>query len=319
MKYSKPNIIISKCINFDNCRYNWDIIKDKFLEKLSSFVNFIPVCPEVAIWLWTPRATLRIQKNEKWENKLIQPSTNLDLTEKMIDFSKNFLEKQENIDWFVMKNRSPSCWTWDVKVYEWTFAMRNWVWVFAQNINTYFENIPTEDEWRLKNFRIREDFLTKIFCLSDFRRVKVSKDIKELTNFQTINKYLFMYYSPLKQKELWRIVASYNKNNLEEIINKYYLKLIELIYFNPKVWKRINALTHIFWYFKKKCNKQEKDFFLETLDEYKKWNIPTSSVINILKTWALRDNQKYILDQTILNPYPKELIELTDSGKVLKL
>jgi uncharacterized protein YbgA (DUF1722 family)/uncharacterized protein YbbK (DUF523 family) len=318
---NKPNIIISKCINFEKCRYNWDIVNDDFLLRLWKYVNYIPVCPEVAIWLSTPRLPLRIFK--QWEkNILFQPATEIDLTDKMNVFSKSFLENQKNIDWFVLKNKSPSCWIWDVKIYDKKIShtfIKSWRWIFTQNIDDYFLNIPKEDEWRLKNFRLREEFLTKIFCLANFRWIKNNNIISELIEFQANNKYLFMFYSPKIQKELWQILASYNKENLDEIYNKYYIMLLELFSIETKIWKMINALTHIFWYFKDNCSSEEKIFFLETLDVYREWRIPTSSVISILKTWALRDKKEYILKQTILNPYPKELIELSDSGRILKL
>jgi uncharacterized protein YbbK (DUF523 family) len=251
----KPNIIISKCINFDKCRYDWAVVKDDFLLKLWEFVNFIPVCPEVAIWLWTPRPTLKIYEKDK-KKILFQAENNLDLTEKMNIFANKFLGKQENIDWFILKNRSPSCWIWDVKIYDkkyWYTFKRSWTWIFSENIDNHFLNIPKEDEWRLKNFRLRESFLTKIFCIADYRELRNSNKISDLSDFQARNKYLFMFYSPSIQKELWQIIASYNRENLWEIYEKYYLKLLELFSTETKIWKMINALTHIFWYFKDNC------------------------------------------------------------------
>lgn len=320
---NKPNIIISKCLNFDNCRFNWDKVNDNFLLKLWEFVNFIPVCPEVAIWLWTPRMPLRLYKDDNQDVRLYQPSSKMDLTQKMNDFCKTFLLSQENIDWFVLKNRSPSCWISDVKVYSkidsHISSGRSWNWLFWQNIIDIFKNIPTEDEWRLKNFRLREEFLTKIFCLADFRNLKQKPIIRDLSDFQAQNKYLFMFYSPKIQKELWRIVASYDKSNILDIFEEYSIKLLELFQTETKIWKMINSLTHIFWYFKENCSSEEKAFFLETIEVYREWRIPTSSVISIIKTWALRDKKEYVLKQTILTPYPKELVELSDSWKILKL
>lgn len=318
---NKPNVVISKCINFDKCRFNWDIVNDNFLLKLWKFVNYIPVCPEVSIWLTTPRLPLRIYEY-KGENILIQPWTNTDLTEKMKKFSESFLSNLKNIDWFVLKNRSPSCGIWDVKIYDkkesYTFK-RSWTWLFSENIDNYFYNIPKEDEWRLKNFRLRESFLTKIFCIADYRNIRDLWKISYLNEFQAKNKYLFMFYSPSLQKELWKIIASYDKNNLDEIYTEYYSKLLELFNTDTKMWKMINSLTHIFWYFKQTCSTEEKEYFLEMIDIYREWKLPTSSIISILKTWALRDKQEYILKQSILNPYPKELLELSDSWKNLKL
>lgn len=322
MYFSKPNIVISKCLNFENCRYNWEKINDNFLVKLWNFVNFIPVCPEVWIWLWVPRLPLRLVKTKDWE-LLYQPSTKTDFTKKMNDFWEVFLSWLQEIDGFILKNRSPSCWIWDVKVYDkidfYSFSSNKWMWIFTKKIDTLFPLIPKEDEWRLKNFLIREDFLTKIFALADFREVKYSNKISALVKFQSKNKYLFMSYSPSLQVELWHIIASYNKKNLEEIFINYEENLKKLFDTKKSIWKKINAFTHIFWYFKNSCSSNEKEFFKETIYLYKEWRIPTSSVINILKTWALRDDISYILEQTILSPFPTSLLELSDSGKILEL
>ncbi len=320
---NKPNIVISKCINIDNCRYNGDRVNDDFLNKLWKHVNFIAVCPEVAIWLWTPRMPVKLYWNpDRNIVKMYQSSKKIDLTDKMNDFSNKFLNKLENIDWFVMKNRSPSCWIKDVKVYpDWEskIAHGKSSWLFVKNIENIFENYPLEDEWRLKNFRIRESFLTKIFCLAKLRWVFESWKISELQNFQAENKYLFMAYSPKYQVELWRIIASYDKTNFEEIKKYYHETILKLFNSKNDTWKIINAFTHIFWYFKNSCSKEEKEFFLETLDLYKESRIPSSTIINILNIWSIRDKQEYILKQTILNPYPKDLMELSDSWKLLKL
>jgi len=322
MLFFKPNIVISKCLNFDNCRFNWDKINDDFLLKLWKHVNFITVCPEVWIWLWTPRLPLRIF-NSKDGNRFFQPWNKLDLTDKINSFSKKFLESQKNIDWFIMKNRSPSCWVWDVKIYDksdsYSLDSGKWKWFFARNIDSFFSLIPIEDEWRLKNFRLREEFLTKIFCLSEFRDIKQNKKISLLAEFQAKNKYLFMAYSQDIQVKLWRIVASYDKTNLDEIFEKYFSELLKLFNTDLSIWKLINSFIHIFGYFKNHCSSEEKLFFSEMLEVYREGRIPTSSIILMLKSYSLRERNDYIIKQTILSPYPRELVELSDSWRDLKL
>jgi hypothetical protein len=67
--------------------------------------------------------------------------------------------------------------------------------LFSENIVNIFPNYPIEDEGTLKNFRIREDYLTKIFLLAEFRVIKSNNKINELIKFHTRHKYLFMSYS----------------------------------------------------------------------------------------------------------------------------
>lgn len=109
------------------------------------------------------------------------------------------------------------------------------------------------------------------------------------------------------------------QKNIDLIILEYENELLSLFNTNLTIWKSINSFTHIFWYFKSSCSREEKEFFLEIIEVYREWRIPTSSIVSILKMWWIRDKKEYIMKQSILNPYPKKLIELSDSGKILKL
>src|ERR1700722_912791 len=104
----KPRIVISKCIGFEACRYNGEIVEDKFVHRLAGHVEFICVCPEVEIGLGTPREAVRIVSAGD-EFKLIQPASGLDLTRKMRAFTGDFLSSLGDVDGFILKTRSPSC------------------------------------------------------------------------------------------------------------------------------------------------------------------------------------------------------------------
>ena len=103
----KPKVVVSRCIEFDKVRYDGQIIKNDFVERLKSFVDFIPVCPEVEIGLSIPREFLRIVAS-KTELRLLQPKTGLDLTSKMMDFISSFFSSIPEVDGFILKNRSPT-------------------------------------------------------------------------------------------------------------------------------------------------------------------------------------------------------------------
>ena len=112
----KPSIIISKCIEFDSCRYNAQIIRNEFVRKLKPFVDFFAVCPELEIGLGIPREPIRIIE-KKEEKKLVQPATGKDVSKDMNSFADNFLKKNKDIDGAILKSKSPSCGIKDVKVY----------------------------------------------------------------------------------------------------------------------------------------------------------------------------------------------------------
>ena len=114
MNLSKPKILVSKCLEFDTCRYNGLSIKDSIIRSLKNYVEFIPICPEMEIGLGTPRDPIRlIYKNKKI--KLVQPSTKKDITSKMNNFSNQYIKNLEQIDGCILKNRSPSCGIYGIK------------------------------------------------------------------------------------------------------------------------------------------------------------------------------------------------------------
>jgi uncharacterized protein YbbK (DUF523 family) len=114
--FPKPKIVISKCLGFDACRFNGEILQDRFVSKLESHVDFVPVCPEVEIGLGTPRPVVRLVSSSQGL-KMIQSSTGADLTDSMRRFSSDFLVSIRDVDGFILTHRSPSCGIGDAKYY----------------------------------------------------------------------------------------------------------------------------------------------------------------------------------------------------------
>ncbi len=206
----KPVVVISKCLTFSACRYNGLMISSETVEALKKHVAFIPVCPEMEIDLGLPRQPIRVTE-QKGETKLVQPSSGLDLTKKMLDFSQKFLNNIKEADGFLLKSRSPSCGIKDVKFYagpEHPVPLGKAQGFFGKAVLEKFPGAAIEDEARLDNFSIREHFFTKLFALADLRKVIDSGEMKELVDFHSRNKYLLMAYSQAKLKMLGRIVVN---------------------------------------------------------------------------------------------------------------
>ncbi|NYT03112.1 MAG: DUF1722 domain-containing protein, partial [Candidatus Methanofastidiosa archaeon] len=263
--FLKPRIVISKCIEFDSCRYNGQMISSDFVEKLKSFVEFIPICPEFEIGLGVPRDPIRIV-SFAGEMKLIQPKTEKDVTKQMIDFSNSFLDNIINIDGFILKSKSPSCGIKDTKIFSGYGSPPNQSkgsGFFGKAVLERYPNLAIEDEGRLINSRIKQHFLTKIYALRRFREVKKSMSKKDLVEYQSYNKLLFTAYNQKETKELGRIVANMDKGPIEKIFQNYEKHLYALFSKPPKCSPNINTLLHGFGYISKNLNKKEKEFFLE--------------------------------------------------------
>lgn len=313
----KPKIVVSRCLGFSACRYNGQNVPDKFVNKLKDYVEYITVCPELDIGLGVPRDPVRLVY-EKDEIQLYQPASGKVYTEEMESYSLNFLNSLKEVDGFILKGRSPSCGIKDVKMYlgkEKAVASTKTRGIFASKVIEKYPYVAIEEEGRLTNFRIREHFLTKLYIMFKFRKVKDSKSMAELVKFQSENKYLLMAYNQKEQKLLGRIVANHDNKNFNELIEEYRNHLGNAFARLPRYSNYINALMHIFGYFSENLSSKEKEFVLDTFNKYRNGNIPLSVPINLLRSYTIKYEQAYLLEQSIWAPYPEELMDISDTGK----
>lgn len=312
-----PRIIISKCLTFAPCRYDGSQVNDQFLQELKEYVDCIPVCPEEEIGLDTPRDPLRLVKYDG-EKKLMQPSTERDLTAPMNEFARQFFSEQPEVDGFIFKNRSPSCGSRDSKIYpemDSNVPTDTDSGLFAEQAQEYVPRAAVINEGRLKNFRLREDFLTRLFTLARFRQVKQKNDMGQLVQFQAENKYLLLAYNEQEMRQLGRIAANPEGEPINEVLTNYEHHLLQALASKSSLTANINVLMHAFGYFSDHLSAAEKEYFLETIEQYRQKQVPLSVPNGILQSWIIKYDIDYLEQQTFFSPYPEELIKITDSGK----
>ena len=317
VNFPKPVVVISKCLGFDSCRYDGSRIDTPLVDKLEDHVTFRPVCPEVEIGLGIPRKPIRIVSVEG-KNALYQPATGKDFTGPMQTFVETFLDSLTEVDGFLLKNRSPSCGVGDAKIhdgFEEGARIFKGSGFFGGAISEKFTGVPVEDEGRLRNFTIREHFLTRIFLLARFREVRGNGSMEGLVNFHSVQKLLLMGYNQAQMRLAGKVVANHEKAGWETVLTRYEEHLKRALANPPRFTAMINVLLHAFGGFSEVLSKEEKAFFLESIEEYRDERIPLSVLLHILRAWSIRYRNDYLLGQTFLQPYPAELVEITDSGK----
>ena len=319
-EFPKPIVVISKCIEFEFCRWNGMIIKSPFVKLLKSFVDFRPVCAEMEIGLGVPRDPVRLVLED--ENiQMIQPSTNRNLTPEMTNFSIEYLDSLDIVDGFILKSKSPSCGLIQSKHYsdiiKGSHVIQKGPGLFGKAVTERFPDKAIETEGRLTNFRIREHWLIKLYTISNFRQIKEVHSMNKLIKFHSKNKFLFMVYNQEFMRELGRIVANPQKSNFDQVIENYEQKLLQLIKTPPNYTSNINVLMHALGFFKKKLSKEEKAFFLDELEKYRVGWVPLFVLLNLLQSWIVRFDETYLKNQTYFNPYPEELMnfDLKDSWR----
>jgi uncharacterized protein YbgA (DUF1722 family)/uncharacterized protein YbbK (DUF523 family) len=317
----KPRIVVSKCIEFEHCRWNGLVISSEFVRKLGGFVEFIQVCPEVEIGLGIPRDPIRIVRSDGGL-RLVQPATGRDLTGDMVSFSERFLDALSPVDGFILKSRSPSCGLKEVKIHaaaDKPGGVGKGSGFFGRAVSERHPMLPIEDEGRLTNFRIREHFLTRIFTLARFRSTRDSGRMKDIVSFQAGNKLLLMAYNQTELRVLGRIVANQGKHPIGELLDEYEEHLLRALSRPARYTSDINVLMHALGYFSEKLGRAEKAFFLDTLEQYRNEKIPLSACLSVVRSWIARFGEPYLEMQSYFEPYPTGLVEITDSGKGRKL
>ena len=309
---TKPIVVVSKCLTFSPVRWDGTIIASEFVEKLKPYVEFVPVCPEVEIGLGVPRSPIRLV-SRNGDIKLVQPSTGLDLSEKMEEFAERFLGSLNGVDGFILKSASPSSGFRNVKIYpsaEKSASIARGPGFFGGAVLVKYPNLAIEDERRLLNPRIREHFLVKLFALASFREVKQKNSIQALVKFQSDNKYLLTAYSQKQLRILGNIVANHDKRPIESILCLYEANFFDVFSRPPSVGSNINVLLKILGYFSSELTREEKAFFLKTAEQYKNGKLPLSVCKSILRSWIIRFKNDYLSTQTFLESYPEELVDL---------
>ena len=311
-KFTKPTVVISKCLEFEACRYNGLKISFDPLTLMMPHIDFVPVCPEVEIGLGTPRDPIRIVKKKNLT--LVQPSTNKKLTLAMNQFTNSFLDNLETVDGFILKAKSPSCAIKDAKYYykkDKEQSAGEGPGLFTKKVVKLFPCLAIEDEGRLSNFHIREHFLTKLFALSSFRNTKRTKKISALIKYHADNKFLMMAYNEKLMRILGKVVASYDKYNLKKVF-KLYEKNLQLVFEKPYKRKtNVNVLMHAMGFFSKLLTKKEKKIILDLFQQYSDRRIPLSDLIQVIRSWITRYENIYLENQTYFEPYPFKLMDIS--------
>ncbi len=329
--HPRPKLFVSRCLGFEACRYNGAVIEDPLVAKLAGFCDVTTACPEKDTGLGVPRDPVRLAR-AGGGIRMIQPATGRDHTDAMTAFCAAKAAELAGtapgsarpsaglpaVDGAVLKSRSPSCGMKDVKVYRSTEpgAMADvGIGLFGQAVLSALGGAPVEDEGRLKNYTIREHFLSGLFARARFRAVAESGGPRELSEFQARHKLLFLAVNQASMRRLGRIAANLERRPFPAVLSEYGAELGTMFGSPAKPGGVINTALHAFGGFSERLSPLERKYFLDAVEEYRDERIPASALFTLLKAWAVRFEVRYLLDQVFLDPFPKELVEITDSGK----
>jgi len=302
---------ISSCLLGHKVRFDGGHKMDRFLtDTLGRHVEYIPVCPEVEYGLPIPREALRLVGDPETP-RLVTSRTNTDHTEGMMQWAaKRVVElEKEDLCGFIFKSRSPSSGMERVKVYDHNgVPVNRGVGIFARAFMDHFPLIPVEEEGRLHDPVLRENFIERIFTLKGWREtVATKKNRGSLVDFHTRNKLLILSHSPKHYQRMGRLVAHAADYALDELYEKYVNLLMEALKLKASPAKNSNVLQHMLGYFKKDLSGDEKQEMLETIQHYRHGHVPFIVPMTLMNHYVRKYDQTYLKEQTYLNPHPLEL------------
>ncbi len=317
MAHIRPRLVLSRCLEHDACRYDGQMIKSGFVQALKQHVEIVTVCPEVAIGLGVPRDPIRLVVRGGDElPRLVQPSTERDLTHAMESFAKSEVERLGAVDGFLLKGRSPSCGIRDARLHRENGAVASrGPGLFAREVLERHGGLAIEDEGRLSNYLFHEPFLTKLYTLAELRVLSENPSPGALVAFQARHKLLFLGYNQTRMRKLGRLIANLERRPLAELLPRVRAELEALFARLPARRAQQNVLQHALGYFKRALSPEEKAYFLGLLESYLATRLPLSALLAVLRGWIVRFDVPYLAQQSYFSPYPEALVVQQDSGK----
>ncbi|MCE5281782.1 MAG: DUF523 and DUF1722 domain-containing protein [Deltaproteobacteria bacterium] len=308
----KIRIGISACLLGQNVRYDGGHRHDRYLtDTLGRWFEWVPVCPEVECGLGVPREAMHLVGDPE-NPRLVTIRSGIDHTDRMQAWAAGRLEAlaQEGLCGFIFKSRSPSSGMAAVKVYGASGpAVKKGVGIFAGAFMRRFPLIPCEEEGRLNDPVLRENFIERIFVYGRWREMeKLGPAVKDLIAFHRDHKLLILSHSPKHVTALGRLLADPDRSDPGNLQERYVGLLMEGLRLTATVSKQTNVLQHMAGYFKKRLTPDEKRELGEVIGNYHRGLIPLVVPITLISHYVRLYDEPYLKGQVYLTPHPLELM-----------
>lgn len=303
---------ISSCLLGERVRYDGQHKLNHFLrDTLGQYVEYVPVCPEVECGLPVPREAMRLV-GDPAAPRLVTIKTGRDLTDQMHTWARRRLAELEREDLcgYIFKSKSPSSGMERVKVYDDNNVPHKvGSGLFAAAFMAHFPTLPVEEDGRLNDARLRENFIERIFVMQRWRQMLEGEGrrLGALVRFHTRHKLLMLAHSTRHYQEMGRLVAQGKELTPDELFPRYQGLLMEGLRLVATNAKNANVLHHLAGYFKKQISADEKQELRELIDSYRQGFIPLIVPVTLIAHHVRRHRQPYLMDQVYLNPHPLEL------------
>ena len=306
-----PKIGISSCLLGKKVRHDGGHKNNRFVNDiLTNYMKFYDFCPEMGCGLGVPRKPIHLLKSDG-EIQLVDSKDPLkNYTSLMQEYAHPLsIEIGAKLNGFIFKSKSPSCGMERVPVYNGkpnSSPNYTGVGLFADIFIKNNPDLPTEEEGRLNDSHIRENFLERVYAHFRFHKIK-KRSVNSLLKFHASYKFSIMARGSQYPSELGRLAASANNANIEQVYKDYFHRFMQIMKIQATRKKHINTMQHIMGYYKKELDSVSKHEILEIFDSYKTFEVPLSTPMAILNLFQKKYQNEYLKSQYYLNPYPKSL------------
>lgn len=302
---------ISSCVNGASVRFDGGHKSNKFASKvLAPYFTYVPICPEVGSGMSVPRPTIRLITNEERIALVDSKDASLDYTDSMVEFSQKTVDrlKETEMCGYIVCANSPSCGMERVKVYSKNSATKNGVGLYTQILMKEMPWLPVEEDGRLSDPVLKENFITRVFCLNDlYKSMDGEPTAGKIIAFHSRYKYTLMSHSTVGYKNLGKLVAKVAEYDINEFFAIYRTQLMQTMAIRASRKNNTNVLMHLQGYFKKELQSPQKVELAQIIQDYNQGLLPLLSPITLIKHHLGIHSNEYLAKQSFLNPYPQEL------------
>ena len=303
---------ISSCLLGEPVRFDGGHKRDPFLtETFGAFVEWVPVCPEVECGFGTPRESMRLVRVDNGV-RLLTVRTAVDLTDRMVEYARRRVAAldAEDLSGYVLKKDSPSCGMDRVKIYSTRgVPERSGRGIFAARLVERFPSLPVEEEGRLSDARLRENFIERVFAYWRLRRLFNDRwSLRALVDFHTAHKLILMAHSPEAYRQLGRLVARARGVGRADLKRRYTEMFMSTLTVIATPRRHTNVLQHMAGYFKECLDASSKAELSTAIDDYRRGLVPLVVPMTLLRHYVRVHRVKYLAGQLYLAPHPKELM-----------
>lgn len=314
LEVAQPKVGLSACLAGFEVRYDGQHKRSSLcLNELAEHFSFQTFCPEVAAGFGTPRPTMRLvgdpsNPDLRYTAEVI--AMDRDLGEQLREGFVDKLEEFSDLDGYILMKNSPSCGMERVKVYQSNGhpSQTPGRGLFAAALMERYPLLPVEEEGRLHDAKLYENFVLRVYAYRNFRsEVLDNPSMKAIIAFHSSYKYVLMAQSPSQYKKLGNIVANHQQLDTEEVIKRYQLALTDALAKPAGRGNHTNTLEHILGYLKKSTSGEARQSIKETIHKYRLGEIPLVVPLTLLKHYIDQHGDAYIRTQRYLQPYPESM------------